>query len=73
MVLIYKLAFSETYLQLADMPGTWHIGLTAPDKRPWFIHPLGIENALPTWIVFATIIPAILVSILLFAEIEIIE
>ena len=43
---------------------------TLPEKRGWIINPLGTNNSLnPGWM-FAAIIPAIMVSFLLFMETE---
>ena len=44
---------------------------TAPDKRSWLINPLGLSQALPIWLIFAAILPAILIFILLFMETQI--
>ena len=46
---------------------------TRPDKRGWFINPMGMKEQLPVWIIFASIIPAFLIFILLFMEVEITE
>lgn len=56
---------------MAYMPPTF--GLTDPGKRPWVIDPMGSHGRIPIWVIPAAIVPAVLVSILLFAEIEIIE
>lgn len=41
--------------------------------RGWFIPPSGTESALPVWVMFAAVVPAMLVYILLFMETHICE
>ncbi|XP_061465421.1 anion exchange protein 3 isoform X2 [Rhineura floridana] len=47
------------------------LSVTAPNKRGWFIHPLGSKQAFPMWMMFASAIPALLVFILIFMETQI--
>ena len=56
----------ETYTEKLNMPD----GLepTDSEKRGWFINPMGQEESLPIWAIFAAIIPALLVFILIFIE-----
>ena len=56
----------ETYTEKLNMPD----GLqpTDSDRRGWFINPMGQEETLPVWAIFAAIIPAMLVFILIFIE-----
>ncbi|XP_055342148.1 band 3 anion transport protein-like isoform X2 [Paramacrobiotus metropolitanus] len=44
---------------------------TAPNKRGWFINPFGIKKAIAGWEVVAAIIPALLVFILMYVEVQI--
>jgi hypothetical protein len=44
-----------------------------PDKRDWFINPMGIKENVPIWIPFVSVLPAILVYLLLFMETSISE
>lgn len=41
---------------------------TDSTKRGWFINPMGVEKKLPVWAMFAAVIPALLVFILVFME-----
>ncbi|XP_034641987.1 anion exchange protein 3-like [Trachemys scripta elegans] len=47
------------------------LSVTSPQKRDWFIHPLGSRQAFPMWMMFASAIPALLVFILIFMETQI--
>ncbi|XP_066250292.1 band 3 anion transport protein isoform X2 [Euwallacea similis] len=44
-----------------------------PELRGWFIPPGGLENPVPVWAMFAAVVPAMLVYILLFMETHICE
>uniref|UniRef100_A0A0L8HDC4 Anion exchange protein n=2 Tax=Octopus bimaculoides TaxID=37653 RepID=A0A0L8HDC4_OCTBM len=46
---------------------------TAPNKRGWFINPMGMKKTFEVWLIFASIIPAFLIFILLFMEVQITE
>ena len=59
---------SGVYTQKLAVPDG--LGVTSPSKRGWFVNPMGEHRSMsPGWI-FAALIPAILVSILIFMEIE---
>lgn len=45
--------------------------VTSPDKRGWFISPLGDKRPFPTWLMGASVVPALLVFILIFMETQI--
>uniref|UniRef100_A0A670YQ66 Anion exchange protein n=1 Tax=Pseudonaja textilis TaxID=8673 RepID=A0A670YQ66_PSETE len=60
---------TDTYTQKLNVPSV--LSVTAPDKRGWFIHPLGSQQAFPLWMMFASAIPALLVFILIFMETQI--
>uniref|UniRef100_T1INN8 Anion exchange protein n=1 Tax=Strigamia maritima TaxID=126957 RepID=T1INN8_STRMM len=56
----------ETYTQKLQVPS----GLTPskPEERGWFINPMGREGDFPIWLIFGSILPAILFFILIFME-----
>ena len=59
---------SGVYTQKLAVPDGF--GVTSPSKRGWFVNPMGTNESMsPGWI-FAALIPAVLVSILIFMEIE---
>ncbi|XP_025047319.1 anion exchange protein 3 isoform X2 [Alligator sinensis] len=60
---------TDTYTQKLNVPAG--LSVTSPDKRGWFIHPLGSSQAFPVWMMFASAIPALLVFILIFMETQI--
>ncbi|XP_066467654.1 anion exchange protein 3 isoform X2 [Tiliqua scincoides] len=60
---------TDTYTQKLNVPSV--LSVTAPDKRGWFIHPLGSKQTFPIWMMFASAIPALLVFILIFMETQI--
>ncbi|XP_061777706.1 anion exchange protein 2b isoform X2 [Nerophis ophidion] len=59
----------DTYTQKLNVPRG--LSVTKPDKRGWFISPLGIEREFPVWMMFACCLPALLVFILIFMETQI--
>ncbi|XP_018565326.1 band 3 anion transport protein isoform X2 [Anoplophora glabripennis] len=61
----------QTYTEKLNVPE----GLSPSDTehRGWFIPPGGTNQPFPTWLVFATAVPAMLVYILLFMETQISE
>lgn len=46
---------------------------TSKKRYGWFINPMGSKNSIEVWMVFAAIIPAFLIFILLFMEIQLTE
>ncbi|XP_060117911.1 anion exchange protein 3 [Heteronotia binoei] len=60
---------TDTYTQKLNVPSV--LSVTAPDKRGWFIHPLGSKQTFPIWMMLASAIPALLVLILIFMETQI--
>ncbi|KAL8182974.1 UNVERIFIED_CONTAM: Anion exchange protein 3 [Gekko kuhli] len=60
---------TDTYTQKLNVPSV--LSVTAPDKRGWFIHPLGSKQSFPIWMMLASAIPALLVFILIFMETQI--
>ncbi|XP_078489426.1 band 3 anion transport protein isoform X2 [Ciona intestinalis] len=62
----------DTYTQKLNVPKG--ISPTNPSLRGWFINPLGTpDNPMPVWMIFAGILPAFLVFILIFMESHITE
>ncbi|XP_059834283.1 anion exchange protein 2-like isoform X2 [Hypanus sabinus] len=59
-------SIQETYTQKLSVPTG--LSVTSPKKRGWFINPLGENGDFPIWMMFASVIPAILVFILIFME-----
>ncbi|XP_067300598.1 anion exchange protein 3 isoform X2 [Pseudorasbora parva] len=59
----------ETYTQKLNVPSGFSV--TSPDKRSWFISPLGDKQPFPVWMMGASVIPALLVFILIFMETQI--
>ena len=64
-------AFPSAYVEKLNVPDG--LELTSPDKRDWFINPMGIKENVPVWIPFVSCLPAILVYLLLFMETSISE
>ncbi|XP_074551204.1 anion exchange protein 3 isoform X2 [Halichoeres trimaculatus] len=62
-------AITDTYTQKLDVPSGFSV--TSPDKRGWFISPFGDKQPFPTWMMGASIVPALLVFILIFMETQI--
>ncbi|XP_056144839.1 anion exchange protein 3 [Lampris incognitus] len=59
----------DTYTQKLNVPSGFSV--TSPDKRGWFISPFGDKHPFPTWMMGASIVPALLVFILIFMETQI--
>ncbi|XP_075437283.1 band 3 anion transport protein isoform X2 [Ascaphus truei] len=71
-ILIMVLAdffIKDTYTQKLSLPKG--LSVSKPDERGWFIPPLGIKSAFPIWMMFASVVPALLVFILIFMESQI--
>ncbi|KAM6955033.1 anion exchange protein 3 [Lycodopsis pacificus] len=62
-------SITDTYTQKLNVPSGFSV--TSPDKRGWFISPFGDKKHFPTWMMGASIVPAILVFILIFMETQI--
>ncbi|XP_051937951.1 anion exchange protein 3 isoform X2 [Hippocampus zosterae] len=60
---------TDTYTQKLDVPSGFSV--TSPNKRGWFISPFGDKRPFPTWMMGASIVPALLVFILIFMETQI--
>ncbi|CAH1788172.1 unnamed protein product [Owenia fusiformis] len=62
-------SIQDTYTQKLNVPDG--LSPTDPKKRGWFINPMGINQPFQVWQIFAAIIPALLIFILMFMEIQI--
>ncbi|KAM4028673.1 anion exchange protein 2 [Anomaloglossus baeobatrachus] len=68
MVLI-DFSITDTYTQKLSVPNGFKV--TSPEKRGWVMNPLGSVEPFPVWMMFASVLPAILVYILIFMETQI--
>ncbi|XP_074549092.1 anion exchange protein 2b isoform X2 [Halichoeres trimaculatus] len=59
----------DTFTQKLSVPRGFSV--TSPDKRGWFISPLGTDSPFPIWMMFGCCLPALLVFILIFMETQI--
>ncbi|XP_042643391.1 band 3 anion transport protein isoform X2 [Tyto alba] len=59
----------DTYTQKLNVPKGLEV--TNSSARGWFIKPLGKDNDFPIWMMFASVLPAFLVFILIFLETQI--
>ncbi|XP_042749846.1 band 3 anion transport protein-like, partial [Lagopus leucura] len=59
----------DTYTQKLKVPRGLEVTNSA--ARGWFIHPMGITAPFPIWMMFASVVPALLVFILIFLETQI--
>ncbi|NWY35149.1 B3AT protein, partial [Pheucticus melanocephalus] len=60
---------NDTYTQKLSVPKGLQV--TNSSARGWFIHPMGDTMPFPIWMMFASVIPALLVFILIFLETQI--
>ncbi|KAI8496604.1 Anion exchange protein 3 [Branchiostoma belcheri] len=63
--------FQDVYTQKLEVPDGFTP--TDPKLRSWIINPMGRDKTIQVWAIFAAVIPAFLVYILLFIEIQITE
>ncbi|XP_035260687.1 band 3 anion exchange protein-like [Anguilla rostrata] len=59
----------DTYTQKLVVPKGLQV--SNPAERGWIINPLGIHKSFPVWMMFACVVPALLVFILIFLESQI--
>uniref|UniRef100_A0A673YUD3 Anion exchange protein n=1 Tax=Salmo trutta TaxID=8032 RepID=A0A673YUD3_SALTR len=59
----------DTYTQKLSVPSGFSV--TSPEKRGWVINPLGMYTPFPIWMMFGSVLPALLVFILIFMETQI--
>ncbi|KAM9709532.1 anion exchange protein 3 isoform 1-T1 [Menidia menidia] len=62
-------SITDTYTQKLNVPSGFSV--TSPDKRSWLISPFGDKQPFPTWMMGASVVPALLVFILIFMETQI--
>uniref|UniRef100_A0A8C5X5J6 Anion exchange protein n=1 Tax=Malurus cyaneus samueli TaxID=2593467 RepID=A0A8C5X5J6_9PASS len=60
---------NDKYTQKLSVPKGLQV--TNASARGWFIHPMGTGASFPIWMMFASVIPALLVFILIFLETQI--
>ncbi|XP_068022513.1 band 3 anion transport protein isoform X3 [Melanerpes formicivorus] len=71
-ILIMALAdffIRDTYTQKLSVPRGLEV--TNSSARGWFINPMGLKQTFPVWMMFASVVPALLVFILIFLETQI--
>ncbi|NXE58017.1 B3AT protein, partial [Casuarius casuarius] len=59
----------DTYTQKLNVPKGLEV--TNASARGWYISPMGNQQPFPMWMMFASVIPAVLVFILIFLETQI--
>ncbi|XP_017688833.1 PREDICTED: band 3 anion transport protein isoform X2 [Lepidothrix coronata] len=59
----------DTYTQKLSVPKGLEV--TNSTARGWFINPMGLDGDFPIWMMFASVVPALLVFILIFLETQI--
>ncbi|XP_060757844.1 solute carrier family 4 member 1a (Diego blood group) isoform X2 [Neoarius graeffei] len=59
----------DVYTQKLKVPKG--VSVTNPDARGWFINPMGLKQNFPIWLIFGSVVPALLVFILIFLESQI--
>lgn len=70
-MVLLDVLIKDTCTQKLEMSDEF--GPTAPNKRGWFINPMGMKENFQVGLIFASIIPAFLIFILLFMEVQITE
>ncbi|XP_047701948.1 band 3 anion transport protein isoform X1 [Prionailurus viverrinus] len=68
MVLV-DFSVKDTYTQKLSVPKG--LSVSNSSVRGWIIHPLGLYSPFPIWMMFASVLPAFLVFILIFLESQI--
>ncbi|KAK7938892.1 hypothetical protein WMY93_002218 [Mugilogobius chulae] len=66
---LVDVSIPDTYTQKLNVPSGFSV--TSPEKRGWFISPFGDKQPFPTWMMGASVVPALLVFILIFMETQI--
>ncbi|KAG7273883.1 hypothetical protein CRUP_025944 [Coryphaenoides rupestris] len=62
-------SIADAYTQKLNVPSGFSV--STPEKRDWFISPLGSDGQFPVWMMAASALPALLVFILVFMESQI--
>ncbi|XP_021352339.1 band 3 anion transport protein-like isoform X2 [Mizuhopecten yessoensis] len=71
LMVLLDYSMQDIYTQKLAISNTFEP--TSPNKRGWFVHPLGTKKPIQAYIIFASFIPAFLIFILLFLETQITE
>ncbi|KAM4731182.1 anion exchange protein 3 [Anableps anableps] len=66
---LVDISIPDTYTQKLNVPSGFSV--TSPEKRGWLISPFGDKQPFPTWMMGASVVPALLVFILIFMETQI--
>uniref|UniRef100_A0A667IKZ2 Solute carrier family 4 member 1 (Diego blood group) n=1 Tax=Lynx canadensis TaxID=61383 RepID=A0A667IKZ2_LYNCA len=64
-----EVRLQDTYTQKLSVPKG--LSVSNSSVRGWIIHPLGLYSPFPIWMMFASVLPALLVFILIFLESQI--
>ncbi|XP_018431105.1 PREDICTED: anion exchange protein 2-like, partial [Nanorana parkeri] len=68
-MVLLDFSITDTYTQKLSVPSGFKV--TSPEKRGWVMNPLGSVEPFPVWMMFASVLPAVLVYILIFMETQI--
>ncbi|XP_054448989.1 band 3 anion transport protein [Pteronotus mesoamericanus] len=68
-MVIVDFFIKDTYTQKLSVPTGLKVSNSS--ARGWVIHPLGLYSKFPIWMMFASVLPALLVFILIFLESQI--
>ncbi|XP_046880239.1 anion exchange protein 2b isoform X2 [Hypomesus transpacificus] len=69
LMVLMDYSIQDTYTQKLSVPSGFSV--TSPDKRGWVVNPLGSKGQFPIWMMFGSLLPALLVFILIFMETQI--
>ncbi|KAI5102907.1 solute carrier family 4 (anion exchanger), member 1b (Diego blood group) isoform X1, partial [Silurus meridionalis] len=69
LMVVVDISINDTYTQKLVVPKGLQV--SNPAMRGWLINPMGEHKPFPTWMMFACVVPAILVFILIFLESQI--
>ncbi|EDO31793.1 predicted protein [Nematostella vectensis] len=67
-MILVELSAQSIYVQRLNVPDGFDV--TSPHLRGWYVNPMGTERRLGADAIFGALVPAILVSILVFMEVE---
>ncbi|KAK3083355.1 hypothetical protein FSP39_020709 [Pinctada imbricata] len=70
-MVILDFSVQNVYTQKLSIPNT--LEPTDPEKRGWFVHPMGTKEPIKDYFIILSILPALLLFILLFLETQITE
>ncbi|XP_063072664.1 solute carrier family 4 member 1b (Diego blood group) [Engraulis encrasicolus] len=69
LMIVIDLNIKDTYTQKLVVPKGLQV--SNPEMRGWLINPFGEHKSFPVWMMFASVVPAMLVFILIFLESQI--